>query len=81
MERKNVWQVSREHQFMIARRTCTEVDPELKQVCGKMEEEVCEKNNMELSERECYFGRGEKTARGKLPLSDDGTDEIRGGHG
>ena len=52
------------HRSMIACRTCTEEegDPELKQLCGKMEE-VCEKNNMELSKRECYFGRGEKTAR------------------
>ena len=34
---------------MIACRTCTEeeVDPELKQLCGKMEE-VCEKNNIDL---------------------------------
>ena len=64
MERKKGVAGFTGHHSMIACRTCTEEegDPELKQLCGKMEE-VCEKNNMELSKRECYFGRGEKTAR------------------
>ena len=48
---------------MIARRTYHEEQMDL-ELIGTWEEEVCDKNNMKLGKRECYFERGEKIAKG-----------------